>query len=48
MSKSMLCREIDGPPSFLAAQAANDLISQRALLVSFQCFLSPAILVSRS
>ena len=36
MSKSILSREIGWPLSFLAMQAANDLIAHRALLVSFQ------------
>jgi hypothetical protein len=36
MSKSITSREIDGPPSFLAVQAADGLLSHIALLVSFQ------------
>ena len=36
MSKSITSCEIDGPPSFLAVQAADGLLSHIALLVSFQ------------
>jgi hypothetical protein len=35
MSKSITTCEIDGPPSFLAVQAADGLLSHIALLVSF-------------